>query len=229
MRYGASFAGGLGETRIELSSNTYSDAYPLLRRLVFRKMPVDLKSQGLALATAILTERYCGDVFEFSGIRVGSDYAEAIRTVLGEGTNIVNVDGMNRTFASGELDVAAHRASEPPPGVSADGATPLTRVDWSGDFVEAQTRTSAGFAFGAVQTNALYFADALRVSVAVGLLFARERCRTLYVPAPERQAPRQAALVEALRIVGVTLEMVPAPRVRTPDRPEARSPRAAAR
>jgi hypothetical protein len=206
MRYSASFVGGLGETRIELASNTYADAYPMLRRLVFRKMPVDLKSQGLALAVAILTERYCGDVFEFSGIRVGSDYAEAIRTVLGEGTNIVNVDGMNRTFATGELDVVACNAAQPVPRVSGDGGTPLARIDWSGDFVDAETRSSSGFAFGAVQTNALYFADAFRVSVAVGLLFARDRCRTLHVP--EGQTSRQGALVEALRIVGVRLETV---------------------
>jgi hypothetical protein len=130
--------------------------------------------------------------------------------VLGEGTNIVNVDGMNRTFASGELDVVAHRASEPVPAASPEGTTPLTRIDWSGDFVDAETRTSAGFAFGAVQTNALYFADAFRVSVAVGLLFARDRCRTLYAPAPERQTARHTALVEALRIVGVTLQVIAA-------------------
>jgi hypothetical protein len=204
MRYNASFAGNLGETRIELESNTYSDAYPMLRRLVFRKMPVDLKSQALALATAILTERYCGEVFEFSGVRVGSDYAEAIRTLLGERTNVVHVDGMNRAFSTGEIDVLSCRATDAMPRVTADGNTPLARVDWSGDFVDPETRSSSGFAFGNVQTNALYFADAFRVSVAIGLLFGRDRCRTLIVPAPGPHA-RTGAIAEALRIVGITL------------------------
>jgi hypothetical protein len=57
-----------------------------------------------------------------------------------------------------------------------------------------------------VQTNALYFADAFRVSVAIGLLFGRDRCRTLIVPAPTGAAGRVGTIVEALRIVGITLQ-----------------------
>lgn len=211
MRYTPSFAESLGETRIELASNSYSDSYPLLSRITFRKLAVDLKSQALALAAAILTDRQCGDVFEFSGVRVGSDYAEAIRTVLGDATNIINVDGMNRAFSTGEIDVAAFNASKPL-SVAAQGNTPLTRIDWSGDFVDVETRSSNGFSLGAVQTNALYLADAFRVSVAVGLLVGRDRCRRLYVAVPENESAfrRHRSVVEALRIVGVTLELVAA-------------------
>ena len=59
--------------------------------------------------------------------------------------------------------------------------TPLARVEWSGDFVEPVSRTSIGFVFGSTQTNAGFFAKPFRVSIAVGLLFARDRCRNLCV------------------------------------------------
>ena len=205
MLYKASYLETLGETCIDLSSNAYSDAWPMLRRLVFRKIPIDRTAQCLPLACAILTRNNCGDSFDFAGIRVGSDYAEAIRTVLGSRTNIVNVDGFNRTFSTGEVDVIVNRAGTPPASPQHQARAPLARVDWSGDFVDPQTRSSAGFAFGAVQTNAAFFADPFSVSVAVGLLFGRDRCGNLHVAEPAIDARQYDTICEALRIIGVTL------------------------
>jgi hypothetical protein len=206
MQYKASYFELLGETRIDLVSNAYSDAWPMLRRLTFRKMPIDLEAQCLPLATAILTRNYCGDVFEFAGVKIGSDYADAIRALLSPQTNVVNVDGFNRTFSTAEVDIVVNRAGKaatlPPNG----GAAPLARVDWSGDFVDQQTRSSANFAFGAMQTNALYFADPFSVSVAVGLLFGRDRCGTLFVSPAATDRKQYEAVREALRIIGITLE-----------------------
>jgi len=205
MHYKASYNETLGETHIDLTSNNYSDAWPMLRRLVFRKMPIDLGAQCLPLATAILTRSYCGDVFDFGGIRVGSDYADAIRTLLPQ-ANIVHVDGFNRTFSTAEVDVIVNRAGKTPASPQHAGNAPLARVDWSGDFVNAESRSSRGFAFGAVQTNAAFFADPFSVSVAVGLLFGRDRCGNLYVSHPPADRRLYETIREALRTVGITLE-----------------------
>lgn len=205
MHYKASYSDNLGETNIELTSNTYADAWPMLRRIIFRKLPIDLNAQCLPLATAVLTRSYCGDVFEFAGIKIGSDYSEAIRTLLSPQANIVSVDGFNRTFSTGELDVMVSCAGkESPPPTQTSGA-PLARIDWSGDFVDPATRSSAGFAFGSVQTNAAFFADPFSVSIAVGLLFGRDRCGHLFVAQPAADRRQYECVREALRIVGVTL------------------------
>lgn len=206
MRFNASYLETLGETRVELVSNTYSDAWPMLRRIVFRKLPIDLNAQSLPLAVAVLTRSYCGDMFEFGGMKIGSDYADAIRTLLGPQANIVNVDGFHRSFSTGEVDVMVGRAGKSAPSPAHVGSAPLARVDWSGDFVDAESRSSSGFAFGAVQTNAAFFADAFSVSVAVGLLFGRDRCATLHVTETPGETADVEVIREALRIVGVTLE-----------------------
>jgi hypothetical protein len=78
-------------------------------------------------------------------------------------------------------------------------------VNWSGDFVETAKRTSAGFQYGSVQTNAQFFADAFSVSVAVGILAGRDRCGTLHVPGATDCPKDHRALAEALRIVGIQL------------------------
>lgn len=206
MHYKASYDATLGETQVDLTSNNYSDAWPMLRRLVFRKMPIDLAAQCLPLAVAILTRSYCGDVFDFAGIKIGSDYADAIRTLLGPQANIVNVDGFNRTFSTAEVDIMVDRAGKAANPPQHSGTAPLARIDWSGDFVDANTRSSAGFAFGAVQTNAAFFADPFSVSVAVGLLFGRDRCGKLLVAQPAADRRQYEAVRELLRIVGITLE-----------------------
>lgn len=210
MRYAVTLDSELGETRVELASSSYADAMPLLRQLNFRRQDIDLESQSVALALAVLTSRYCGDHFELTGARIGSDYAEAIRIVLGSSTNVVGVDGLHRAISVGETDLVVERAA-------ADGGsflpdrpadpTPIVRFDWSGDFVDGARRTSDNYALGAVHTNAELFADRGTVSVALGLLLGRDRVRTLYVsPAPERYKE----LRDALSVVSIGLEALPA-------------------
>lgn len=186
MRYTASHVGSLGEVRIDVASNCYSDALPLLQQIWFRKLPVDFQSPTLALAAAILTADYCGSVFDFAGVKLGEDYAEAIRTVLGGSVIVQNVDGLNRALTTGELDIVVGRAGQPLPAVTPSDATPVVRLDWSGDFVDRGTATSAGFFFGAVQTNAHHFSNDARVSIATALLFGKEKCRDIYVAEPAR-------------------------------------------
>jgi hypothetical protein len=210
MRYAITLDAELGETRIELASSSYADAMPLLSQLNFRRQDIDLESQSVALALAVLTSRYCGDHFELTGARIGGDYAEAIRMVLGPNTNVAGVDGLNRTISVGETDLVVERAV-------ADGGsflpdrpvdpTPIARFDWSGDFVDSARRSSDNYALGAVHTNAELLADRGTVSVALGLLLGRDRIRTLYVsPTPERFEE----LRDALAIVSIGLEALPA-------------------
>ena len=206
MLYKATQVEALGETRIDLASNCYSDAWPLLRRLTFRKARIDLTSQSLPLACAVLTKDYCGDLFEFPGIKIGSDYADAIGLLLGPGVNVAGVDGFSRGLSSGEFDVITSRAGTPIGAAVGRDSTPLIQVDWSGDFVDASTRSSRGFVFGTIQTNAGLFADTFSVSVALGLLAGRDRCRTLYVAEPALSRDQYEMIREALRIVGVTLD-----------------------
>jgi len=180
----------LGETRVDVASNCYTDTLPLLPAILFRQGEFDLKSQSLPLAVAILTAPYCGEVFEFAGMKIGADYADAIRLLLRPGANINTVDGHHRTISTGELDLVCDKAridrSAPIVPRLAD-AVPVIRLDWSGDFVFPETRSSALHAFGQVHTNAEIFADETRVSIALGLLYGRDRIRNLYVQprAPE--------------------------------------------
>jgi hypothetical protein len=214
MRYAARLDPLLGETQIDVESNCYTDALPLLRRILIRGQEVDLTSQGIALAAAILTAGQIGEQFEVSGLRVGSDYAEAIERVIGHRAIVANVDGLNRTISAGEIDLqcapARDAAGMPAPERPSD-ATPLASITWSGDFVDRTVRRSSGFTLGDYHTNAGLFADAARVSIAISLIHARDRCRTLWVPAREEQMAGLAPVIEALSIVGVTLELVPYP------------------
>lgn len=212
MRYIATLDVAMGETRIEMESNCYTDAYPMLRQLQFRKQDIDLTSQSLPLACAILTAAYCGDQFEFRGIRVGGDYAEALQKIIGRSVTVANVDGHNRAISTGEIDVFCERSSDPTRISDVrrlPDSVPFVRTDWSADFVDVRSRRSEQFAFGAYQTNAEIIADRTLVSIAVGVLHGRDRCRTLYVPvSPEGDARKYVSLHRALRTVGITLELL---------------------
>jgi hypothetical protein len=61
--------------------------------------------------------------------------------------------------------------------------------------------------FGTIQTNAGFFADATRVSIALGLLVGRDRCRNLYVTAETDDGLDD--LARALQVIGVTLVLLP--------------------
>ncbi len=206
MKYLANYVESIGETRIELQSNCYSDTAPFLRRIQLRKVAVDLTGPTTAVAAAILTAGNCGEVFDFPGAKIGSDHADALRMILGEQTNILGVDGMIRALSSGELDIAVGKAPNAPRPEPAD-VIPLRTVDWNGDFVTRETRSSKGFVFGAVQTNAAFFASDARVSIALGLIAARDRCRNLYIEAKPND--EVDTIARALQIIGVSLILLP--------------------
>lgn len=210
MKYQATMDMDLGETRVVMTSNCYTDAFPLVNTLIFRKQDIDLRAQSLPLAVALLTAKYCGELFEFEGIKIGNDYAEAIRRVIARDVTVSGVDGMHRKISSGDIDVQSEKAS----GVSRstlarrpEDTVPFARIDWSGDPVDALKRTSSGSAQGAVHTNAALFADETTVSVAIALLWGRDSVRTIYVPERDDGADL-AALTKALRPVSVSVEGV---------------------
>jgi len=205
MRYAASFLGSVGETRIEFTSNCYTDAYPMLSTLTVRKLPVDLHAPTLALAMAIVSADLCGSVFDFAGVRLGDDFAEAIRIVLGRDVTVLNVDGLGRSLATAEQDLVVGRAGRAFPTITPARGMPVARVEWSGDFVDTQAASSTGFFFGGIQTNALYFTNEARVSVAMALLFGRERCRDIAIAADAATRKSLIPVAEALRVVGISL------------------------
>ena len=209
MKAEASFDPVLGETRVALTSNCYTDALPMLPAIILRQEEIDLGSQSLALATALLIADHCGEVFEFAGMRIGADYADAMRMILRPGVNINAVDGHVRTISTGEIDLVCNKAradrSAPAPPRLPD-AVPLMRLDWSGDFVFPETRSSAQHAFGQVHTNAQFFADETRVSIALGLLHGRDRIRNLYVQSGGENKPVDLDRIgAALALVAVEL------------------------
>ena len=145
MKYQIAVDNALGETRITMSSNNYTDALPLVGTLILRKQDIDTKSQGLPLALALLTASYCGDTFEIEGMRIGNDYAEAIRRVIGRDVQVMGVDGMQRKISTGEVDIQVEKASavtRSNPAERPDDNVPLARLDWSGDPVDTASRNS---------------------------------------------------------------------------------------
>lgn len=210
MRYTATYNAALGETCVELTSNCYTDAFPLLSRIIFRQQEIDLKSQSLALACAILTAPFCGEVFDFDGIKIGGDYAEAIRMVLRPGTNINGVDGGFRTISAGEVDVICNKARSEFGGSLVRhqrDTVPLICLTWSCDFVSPVTRTSASFAFGQIHTNAQFFADEATVSIALALLQGRDRLRNIHIEQFDASdSPNLPVVANSLATVAIGLD-----------------------
>lgn len=214
MRYQATHNPALGEIRVEMTSNCYTDALPLVSTLIFRQAEFDLKSQSLALACAILTADYCGEVFEFVDMKIGGDYAEAIRMVLRPGVNINGVDGHYRTISTGDLDVVCEKAradGRAPMARRPQDTVPLTRLDWSGDFVARGTRNSSNHAFGQLHTNAELFVSPATVSIVLGLLQGRDRVRNIYVERPANDERIDLNKISsALNAVAIGVELLEA-------------------
>lgn len=204
MRYTLSYQPTLGETRIEITSNCYGDAFPLVKRIVFRNQQIDVLSQSAALACAVLTADYCGEIFEVAGVRLGGEYATAVQHLVGRDVVVANVDGMNRALSTRDLDVAASEGRRPVPLNQPQDGVPLLIATWSGDPVDRSTRSSVGNVLGKYQTNANLIASEEQVSIAVGLLASRDRCRNLVVGIGEGST-RLNQVQKALRIVGIDL------------------------
>jgi len=174
----------LGETRVVMTSNCYTDAFPLVNSIILRKQDIDTKQQILPVAVALLVANYCGEVFEFEGIRIGNDHADAIRRIIGRDVSVLNVDGMQRTVSTGEIDIQCEKATGRMPvreALRPDDTTPFLKLDWSGDPVSIYSRNSWNSAQGMIHTNAALFADDVTVSVAMALIYGRGAVRTIHV------------------------------------------------
>ncbi len=212
MRCWASVNADFGETAVVLASNCYTDLMPLLQRIIFRKQPICTTTQSFPLASALLIAGYCGEHFEFADTKIGNDYAEAIRLVLGTNTNISTVNAYHRSLSTRELDIFS---SKPEVGLANDSRqnvlsdVPLSKVNWSGDFVNTRLQSSRGHHVGMYFTNAEYFADSTTVSIALALIHGLDRTRIIYVPAPARTASDwHRKIADALQIVSISLEYV---------------------
>lgn len=223
MRYAVSFDSLTETTRIELSANCFLDSMPLVSTITIHNADADLGGPEIALAAAILTRDYCGDVFEVDGLAITPDLAEAIRIILPQTPNVAPINGMHRALWAGTVEVAVSEA-----GAAFDAARtasssglPVMQVDWSGDFVDRETRSGAGHRYGRYVTNAGLVADPVEVSIAIALLHAGPQCRTIRVPVSGRDPARYRPIAEALSVVAIGLELVaperPAQPVRQPD------------
>jgi hypothetical protein len=212
MRCSASVNADLGETAVLLASNCYTDSMPLLQRIIFRKQPICTTSQSFPLAAALLIASHCGEHFEFADMKIGSDYAEAIRLVLGENTNISTVNSHHRSLSTREHDIFSSKSEFGLAGgfrPDARSDAPMSKVNWSGDFVDSRLQSSRGHHVGMYFTNANYFTDSTTVSVALALIHGMDRLRIIYVPAPTRAASDwHLKIAEALQIVSISLEYV---------------------
>lgn len=212
MRFSLAKSPELGETEVSLSSSCYTDSLPLLRRLIFRKQPIDTNTQGFALATAILLAGYCGEHFEFSDKVIGMDYGEAIRLILGTNTHIASVNGHQRNLSTREFDVASSTPESNfsvSPSQRQQSGVPLSAITWSSDFVDRSSRHSKEHQTGMYFTNANFFADPTTVSIALALIHGADRVGTVYVQMPQGGPTEHlTAIANGLRVVSISLAFV---------------------
>lgn len=213
MRYAARHDPLTETVSITLEANCFLDSAPLVPVLEFHNAAFDTAGPEMALACAILTRAFCGDVFELEDVAITPDLAEAIRTILPQTPNVGPVNGMNRALWAGSIEVfAAPAGTAGGPHGGASGL-PVMQVDWSGDFVDPGTLSGAGHRYGRYLTNAGLVADPVEVSIAVALLHAGAQCRRIAVPLGERDPACYLPIARALAIMSITLELV-----ETPDR-----------
>jgi len=195
-------------TAIDIAGNCFTDTLPLVQRVIFYNAEFNDAGPEMALAAAVLTRRYCGELFEMVGLKLPIDVAEAIRTLIPRATGVFPVDGTDCALSTGEQSIVFIEASQPRLPVPG----PVLQIEWSGDFVDPATRRCGDFRYGRYLTNAALLADHVEVSIAIGLLEAGMKCGRPHVPLP-RGVPsaRYAEIVAALRLVAIDLHLVATP------------------
>ena len=133
----------LNELRVRLDANNHTDSMPLIREIVFRKQTFNINTQAFALAIAILISEHCGDFIEFPHLAIGGDYAEAIRTILGQQVNVSPVDGQAeiQSAAKSACISRMHHSSQMPN---------LSRSHWRSSTVGTMW---AGYWYHRIQNN----------------------------------------------------------------------------
>jgi hypothetical protein len=209
MRYRLTFDASLTSTSLELIENCHTDTTPLLRRIFFHNAEFDVSASASALAAALLTRNYCGELAEFER-PVGVEYARAIGLLAVQLVGVSPINGLDRSHATAERDIICAPARLDRLAWSPSEGIPLMSLDWSGDFIVPGTNSSTGYRQGRYFTNAGVIADETTVSIAVGLMHSGGLCRNLIVPLTEAgSAARFEPVCAALELVGIALRLVP--------------------
>jgi hypothetical protein len=209
MRYRATVDPLVSVTTLSLEESCHTDSTPLVSEIFFRNADFDTGSAAFAMACLILTRRFVGEDVAFARQTLGIETVRALRLMCPWVISLTPVEGMNRSHTRPELDVVCSPTRIGPLNVAPAGDTPLQHIDWSGDFVDRNTRRSAGFRLGRYFTNAGLVTDDTTVSIAVGLMHAGGLCRDLHVPAPpDGRADDYRTIQAALAVIGVSLNFV---------------------
>ncbi len=195
---------GLTLTFIE---NNFSDSAPLVREVFIKGLSPEKGNAAVALGACLLAAEHVGDVIELP-FAVPVPFIEAIRLICPQSSSIGPALGNNRSIATGNIDVAARRATRSPIFLPPEN-TVQALVEWHGDFVSITPNhiDSREFAFGSVFTNANLIAAEPVVDLTMALLAHGTRLRTVHIPSMAQMPDHAfAARIEsALDIVGIGL------------------------
>lgn len=197
-------------TTISLAESCHTDSFPIVQELFIAGAAFDTGSAAFAVACSLLARRHVGEQLDFGGQAVGIDTARAIRKICPQLEAVSPVNGLDRAHCTQELDIASGPARSDRFGVLGTDMVPLTRIDWSGDFVAHETRSSKGFSLGRYFTNAALVTDECSVSIALALMHAGNACRNVYVQWPQGAPGRDHLKIrEGLATVGIALHILP--------------------
>lgn len=197
-------------TTITLAESCHTDSFPVVQELFVAGAGFDTGSVAFAIACSLLVRRHIGEQLDFGRQPVGIDTARAIRKICPQLETISPVNGLDRSHCTQELDVASGLARNGRFLVPGTDMVPLAHIDWSGDFVAHETRSSEGFCLGRYFTNAALVADELSVSIAIALMHAGNSCRNVYVQSPDERLDQDHLKIrEGLAAVGIALHVLP--------------------
>jgi len=203
----------LGRLTLTMTENCHGDSQPLVDTIQFNRFHEKVASDTAALAGAMIASRWCGEVIEFSGFKVGSDVAEAVRLIVPDARFVQPIDGFRRNLCEGHLHLLVCQPEEAASVVdsSLSNRGLIRLVTWSGEFVCVATGSSAGRIAGEISTNADILLPDWETSIGLGLLVGGLRLGSILIQQPEEEHVRNVErIAAALRIVGVQLRTVPA-------------------
>ena len=203
----------LGCVVLTMTENCHGDSQPLIDTVHFNRFHEKIPPETAALAGAMIASRWCGEVVEFSGFKISSDVADAVRLIVPDAKFVQPIDGFRRNLCEGQVHLLVSQPQEAASVVDSshsDGAL-VRLVTWSGEFVCSATDSSAGRIAGEVSTNADILLPAWETSVCLGLLVGGLRLGSIVLPQPEAEhALGVERIAAALQIVGVQLHAVQA-------------------
>ena len=197
-----------GRLTVTMTENCHGDSGPLINTVCFNGMHEKIATETAALAGAIVASRWCGEVIEFDGLKIGPDIGQAIRLIAPEVGFVQPIDGYRRNLCEGHISILTAPASKissvlPSRG---DGGGLTRLVSWGGEFVQQGRSSSAGYIAGEISTNADILLPEWEVSTCLGLLVGGLGLRSVTLPALDAAERREfERIAMALRNVGVDL------------------------